>query len=79
MAIDINKFKGTKAKEKLDASASAPRQPEGEGNGGGYGIFDLAKAPYEVKNWKPKNVVVEKKQAAPKEAVESAPQTSVST
>lgn len=54
MAIDINKFKGSKAKEKLDASASAPRQPEGEGNGGGYGIFDLAKAPYEVKNWKPK-------------------------
>lgn len=31
------------------------------------------------KNWKPKNVVVEKKSAASKEAVESTPQTSVST
>jgi hypothetical protein len=54
MAVNFNKFKGAAAKEKLENQASAPRQSEGEGNGGGYGIFDLAKAPYEVKSWKPK-------------------------
>lgn len=54
MAVNFNKFKGAAAKEKLETQASAPRQSEGEGNGGGYGIFDLAKAPYEVKSWKPK-------------------------
>ena len=54
MAVNFNKFKGPAAKEKLEAQVSAPRQSEGEGTGGGYGIFDLAKAPYEVKSWKPK-------------------------
>ena len=54
MAINFNKFKGNEAKQKLETQTTAPRQSEGEGNGGGYGIFDLAKAPYEVKTWKPK-------------------------
>ena len=54
MSINFNKFKGAEAKKKLETQTTAPRQSEGEGNGGGYGIFDLAKAPYEVKTWKPK-------------------------
>ena len=54
MSINFNKFKGNEAKQKLETQTTAPRQSEGEGNGGGYGIFDLAKAPYEVKTWKPK-------------------------
>ena len=54
MAINFNKFKGNEAKQKLETQTTAPRQSEGEGNCGGYGIFDLAKAPYEVKTWKPK-------------------------
>ena len=54
MSINFNKFKGNEAKQKLETQTAAPRQSEGEGNNGGYGIFDLHKAPYEVKTWKPK-------------------------
>lgn len=52
MAVNFDKF-GSKAKSKLEAQATAPRQSEASTEAG-YGIFDLSKAPYEIKAWKPK-------------------------
>ena len=53
--IDFNKFKGTKAKEKLEAQTNAPRQAEATFTPiPGSGLLDASRMPSYVKAWEPK-------------------------